>query len=275
MKKLCNNLVFALFLTPLVATVGVFGSSSVFAADATINWDMEPFEGDLEDKPSLQNGMRLYMNYCIGCHSLKFQRYERTADDFGIPHQVALDNLIFSDQKIGDLMTTAMPVDKATNWFGSSPPDLTMITRFKSTEYVYNYLKTFYVDESRPFGTNNKVFENVGMPNVLMELQGVQRDVCKQVPKIAANGGEMRDPLDSTKAITEERCGQLAIDEGTGLYTEEEFDAAVYDLTNFLYYVSDPSRLERHRMGVFVLLFLVILGCFTYLLNREFWKDVH
>ena len=248
--------------------------STLWAASAS-NWPMDEMDPDLTNLPSLQNGMRLYMNYCIGCHSLQYQRYERTADDLGIPHQLVVDNLIFTGQKIGEQMTNAMDPIMSKEWFGVAPPDLTMITRYKSPEYVYNYLKTFYVDDSRPYGANNKVFENVGMPNVLLELQGVQRDACVQVPKIAENGGEMRDPLVPGKAITEEKCGQLVVDEGTGAYSAEEFDQAVYDLANFLYYTGEPSRLERHRIGIYVLLFLVVLGCFTYLLNREYWKDVH
>ena len=248
--------------------------STVWAASAS-NWPMDEMEPDLTNKPSLQNGMRLYMNYCLGCHSLQYQRYERTADDLGIPHDLALKHLVFTGQKIGEQMTNAMDPVASKEWFGVAPPDLTMITRYKSPEYVYNYLKTFYVDESRPYGVNNKVFENVGMPNVLLELQGVQRDACVQMPKIAENGGEMRDPLIPGKAITEEKCGQLVVDEGTGAYSADEFDQAAYDIANFLYYTGEPSRLERHRLGIFVILFLVVLGCFTYLLNREYWKDVH
>lgn len=247
----------------------------VWSASAEIDWDMQPFDPDLENMPSLQNGMRLYVNYCLGCHSLQFQRYERTVDYMGIPHDVALEKLVFSGQKIGDLMTNAMDPEKAKGWFGAAPPDLTMVAKVRSPEWIYNYLLTFYQDDERPLGANNKVFPNVGMPNVLMELQGVQREACIQVPKIAENGGEMRDPLVPGKAITEEKCGQLVLDEGTGLYTAEEFDAAIYDLTNFLYYVGEPTRLERHRIGVYVILFLIILACFTYLLNREYWKDVH
>jgi ubiquinol-cytochrome c reductase cytochrome b subunit len=134
-----------------------------------------------------------------------------------------------------------------------------MVTRAQSPEYVYNYLKTFYVDESRPFGVNNAVFPNVGMPNVLLDLQGVQRCVSSSTGDQDGAGN----------------CDELVLEEGTGEYTAEQFDAAVYDLTNFLYYVGEPTRLERHRIGIYVLLFLVILGCFTYLLNREYWKDVH
>ncbi len=248
----------------------------VWSASAAIEWDgAKPFDGDLTNLPSLQNGMRLYMNYCMGCHSLQFQRYERTADDLGIPHDIALEQLVFSGQKIGELMTNAMDREKAKDWFGAAPPDLTLITRLKSPEYVFNYLRAYYEDPSRPLGANNKMYPNVGMPNVLLELQGVVREGCVQVPKIAENGGEMRDPLIPGKAITEEKCGELVLEEGTGMYTAEEFDAAMYDLTNFLYYVGEPSRLDRHRLGIYTLLFLIILGCFTYLLNREYWKDVH
>ena len=224
------------------------------AAAAETGWPMEAMEPDLRDLPSLQRGLRLYTNYCLGCHSLRFQRYERTADDLGIPHDVALDTVIFTGQKIGEPMTTAMDTDQARNWFGGPAPDLTMVTRVRSPEWLYNYLKAFYVDESRPFGVNNKVFENVGMPHVMLDLQGVQRDLC-------APGAE--------------DCFELAVDEGTGLYSSGEYDGAVYDLVNFLHYVGEPMRLERQRLGVYVLLFLAFLGVFTWLLNREFWKDVH
>ena len=235
---------------------------------------MEPMDPDLEDVPSLQNGARLYVNYCIGCHTLQYQRYERTADDLQIPHDIALENLVFTGQKIGALMTNAMDMEQAKNWFGAPPPDITMVTRVRGVDWVYNYLKTFYVDDARPLGVNNKVFPNVGMPHALLDLQGVQRSACIQVPKIAENGGEMRDPLVPGLAITEEKCGQLVVEEGTGLYTAEEYDRAVYDISNFLYYVGDPSRLERHRLGVYVLLFLVILFVFTWLLGREYNKAV-
>jgi len=235
---------------------------------------MESFSPNLENMPSLQNGWRVYMNYCIGCHSLKHQRYERTADDLEIPHDIVLDELIFTGQKIGELMTIAMDPAQAKAWFGAPPPDLTMVTRVRGTEWVYNYLKTFYLDEARPFGVNNKVFENVGMPNVMQGLQGIQTSECIQMPKVADNGGEMRDPLVPGKAITEERCGQLVLEEGSGSMTAEEFDQTVYDLTNFLHYVSEPSRLERQRIGVYVILFLIILYVLTFLLAREFQKDV-
>lgn len=258
-----NHLLLALFLVP-----------GVLSAAATSDWHMEPMDPDLENVPSLQNGARLYVNYCLGCHSLQYQRYERTADDLQIPHEIALENLVFTGQKIGERITNAMDRDQANNWFGVPPPDITMVTRVRGVDWVYNYMKTFYLDESRPFGVNNKVFPNVGMPHALLDLQGVQRSACIQVPKIAENGGEMRDPLVPGQPITEEKCGQLVLEDGTGLYTAEEYDQAVYDITNFLYYVGDPSRLERNRLGVYVLLFLVILFVFTWLLGREYNKAV-
>ena len=247
---------------------------AAIAASANINWDMAEFQADLHDKPSLQNGAKLYMNYCMGCHSLKFQRYERTADDLGIPHNLAEQNLIFTDQKIGGLMQTAMPMDNAKDWFGAPPPDLTMVARVRGGEWLYNYLRAFYIDEARPFGVNNRVFENVAMPHVLVDLQGVVHEGCAQVPMRAENGGERRDPL-TREPLTEEKCGQLVLEEGSGSMTPTEYDSAIYDLVNFLEYVGEPSRLERQRIGVFVLLFLGIMFVFAWLLNREYWKDVH
>ena len=210
---------------------------------------MEAFEPDLTNLPSLQNGFKLYANYCLGCHGLQYQRYGRTADDLGVPRELALESVVFTGQKIGELITTSMDPDQAKSWFGATPPDLTLEARLRSPEWIYNYLKTFYVDDSRPLGVNNGVYPNVGMPNVLLSLQGVQR--------------------------YDKENGELLVEEGSGSLNAEEFDAAIYDLSNFLYYVGEPSRLERQRLGIYVLLFLVILGTFTFLLNREFEKDVH
>jgi cytochrome c1 len=252
----------AALLTPLAA----------MAAES--DYPMEPMDPNLRDLPSLQNGFRLYVNYCIGCHSLGFQRYERTADDLEIPHDLVLENLIFANQKIGEHMVSAIDTEASKNWFGAPPPDLTMVARVRSPEWIYNFLKTFYVDDTRPLGVNNLVFPNVGMPHVLINLQGVPRMGCVQVPQTAAGGGEMRDPLQPGRAVTEEKCDELVLEEGTGLYTPDQYDQAVYDISNFLYYVGDPSRLERYRLGIYVLLFLVILYVFTWLLGREYHKAV-
>ena len=238
-------------LTALWLLVPGLSLGTAWAAES--NWPMEPMTPDLENLPSLQNGFKLYVNYCIGCHSLQYQRYERTADDLGIPHEVALENLVFTGQKIGDLMTTSMDPEQAKTWFGAPPPDLTMVARVRSPEWLYNYLKTFYLDEGRPFGVNNGVFANVGMPNVLMHLQGVQELECAQ---------------------TDAPCSNLVVREGSGTLSADEFSEVAYDLSNFLYYTGEPSRLERQRLGVFVLLFLVVLFVVTNLLAREYRKEV-
>lgn len=260
MKRLA--LILATLLVPVAAV----------AMEAT--WPMDPVEPNLDDKPSLQRGLQLYANYCLGCHSLKFQRYERTADDLEIPHDVMLKNVVFDGRQIGSLMTSAMPTEAAKAWFGAAPPDLTMVAKVRGPEWVYNYLRTFYADENRPLGVNNKVFPNVGMPHALLELQGVPVERMKQLPIIHEDGYELRDPLVPGKALTEER---LALDvlEGTGKLTPQEYDQAVYDLVNFLYYVAEPARMDRERLGVFVLLFLVILYVFTALLGREYSKAFH
>lgn len=229
----------------------------ISAASSASDWQMKEMTPDLENLPSLQEGFRLYVNYCIGCHSLKYQRYERTVDDLGISHDIALQNLIFTGQKIGELMTSAMDPEQAKSWFGAPPPDLTMVARVRDPAWIYNYLQTFYVDETRPFGVNNKVFPNAGMPHVLTDLQGVQS--CAPV----SGGGETGEAA---------HC-ELVVD-GNGLYSVEEYDQATYDISNFLFYVGDPSRLERHRLGVYVLLFLVVLYVLTFLLGREYNKEV-
>jgi cytochrome c1 len=245
-----------------------------FASEAS-KWKMEPFHPNLQDKPSLQRGARLFVNYCMGCHSLKFQRYERTADDLEIPHDIFMANLVFTGQKIGALMNNALPVEKSKAWFGAAPPDLTMVAKLRGGEWVYNYLKAFYIDDARPFGVNNMVFENVAMPDPFLQLQGTPVLACHQVPKIAVNGGEMRDPLVQGRAITEEKCGFIDVVQGTGQLNAQEFDQAVYDIVNFLYYVAEPARIERERLGIYVLLFLVVLYVFTALLGREYNKEVH
>ena len=249
-----------------------------FAADS--GFPLEEMDADLHDQASLQRGMRTYMNYCHGCHALQYQRYLRTAEDIGIPEELMLEHLVFDPPtKIGDLMENSISIDSAKNWFGAPPPDLTLYTQLKGgPDYLYTYLKTFYVDESRPFGVNNLVYPNVGMPHVLIELQGVQEMACKQVPRLAPNGGEMRDPLTS-EYITEELCGDdlvargyspLQVVEGTGSLSAEEYEQVVYDLTNFLYYTGEPARLERERIGVYVLLFLAFFFVPAYLLGREY-----
>ena len=260
-------------LVGLVSASAAFGQSSACPVETDVQWQDAPMKPDLSDLPSLQRGFRHYVNYCLGCHGLKYQRYERTADDLGIPHDLVQEHLIFGDQMIGDLITTSMPEESAT-WFGVAPPDLTLVAKLRDPTWLYNYLNAFYLDPCRPFGVNNKVFPNVGMPHALLSLQGNQRPVCKQVPMIAENGGEARDPLIPGKVLTEEQCGLLEVEEGTGILSADEYRQFTWDLVNFLHYVAEPARMDRYRIGVYVILFLVFLGVFTWLLNREYWKDV-
>ncbi len=236
--------------------------------------DLESAPIDLDDHASLQRGARLYMNYCMGCHSLQYERYEQVAEGAEIPHELVLEHLVFDDSKIGELMENAMPRDSAKRWFGAAPPDLTLVSRLRGNDWVYTYLKSFYTDPARPWGVNNLVFPDVGMPNVLLELQGEQRMVCKQVPQLADNGGVKRDPL-TGEDITVEDCRQLDVAPNTGRLDAEGFDQVAADLTNFLAYVGEPAQQERRRLGIYVLLFVAFFFVVAYMLNREYWKDVH
>jgi ubiquinol-cytochrome c reductase cytochrome b subunit len=221
------------------------------AVGAESNVALEHVELDLRDKASLQSGARTFMNYCMGCHGAKFSRYERVANDLGIPVDLMEEYLMFDDRvNIGDLMESAMPEEQAKNWFGVAPPDLTLVARVRGTEWLYGYLRGFYLDSSRPFGVNNRVFENVGMPNVLAELQGDQM-MCQG-----------------------QGCTNMIHVDGTGSLSPAEFDKVIYDLVNFLAYLGEPFRLERERTGGFVLLFLAFFFVFAYMLNREYWKDI-
>ena len=284
----------------IASIVGLVVASTVQGAGADV--ELDPMQPNLRDLPSLQRGMTLYVNYCLGCHSLKFQRYERTADDLGVPHDLVLRNLIYPGRArpagmdgtaIGDLMRTAMPQERAKEWFGKPPPDLTMVDRVRGTAWVYNLLKSFYADPNRPFGFNNRVYENIGMPHVLVGLQGVPRLVPKrpgpvhvldgldEVVRKRPDGGYVTDVTathelpDGLDPLIRGELAELEVDPGTGSMTAEEFDQAAYDIANFLHYVGDPGRLERHRIGVWVLVFLAGLFVLATLLNREYRKDVH
>ena len=219
------------------------------------NLNLKHVETDFGDKNSLQRGFKYYMSYCISCHALGYARYERTADDLDIPHDLVLENLVFDDSLIGDLMENAISEEDAQNWFGAAPPDLTLAGRVHTADWLYTYLKSFYNDPVRPLGANNKIFPNVGMPNVLHELQG----------NVSCYDHGTGDPA---------QC-ELQHVEGTGLMSEEEFDTAIADLVNFLYYIGEPIRDQRQNIGIWVLVFLGVLYILTALMGREFSKDYH
>lgn len=272
-------------LIRIIIFLSLLLSSFVHAASGH-DVHLDHVEIDLTDKASLQRGAKTFINYCMGCHSAELHRYERAAKDLGIPPELFKKHLLFThgeqgNGQIGDLMEIAMKKEDAEKWFGVAPPDLSLMTRLKGPgsrgpDYVYTFLRSFYIDgdEARPWGVNNVVFPNTAMPHVLLDLQGEQRKVCAQVPVEAENGGVKRDP-ETGKDITEENCDVIELTPNTGKLSVKEYDLMVKDLVNFMTYVGDPSRVERHRIGVYVLLFLALLFVFAYLLKREYWKDVH
>ena len=175
-------------------------------------------------------------------------------------------------------MTNSMPKDEAKKWFGAAPPDLTLVARARNPEWLYTYLRHFYADPSRPYGVNNKVFKDVGMPHVLAELQGMPE--CAPGPVHAENGGILRDPLTGEDVLFDENgdalnpCGSFTY-ATEGRLSPEEYDKVIYDLVNFLEYMGEPVQAKRQRIGIYVLAFIALFFVFAYLLNREYWKDVH
>lgn len=248
----------------IMAALPVFG----FAQD----YPLDKIDIDLTDKAAMQDGLKTFANYCLGCHGAKFQRYERVANDLGISEEQMMNNIVFTDAKIGDHMRAAMTDDQAKQWFGVVPPDLTLVARVRGADWLYTYLRSFYADSTRPLGANNKVFPNVGMPNVLVALQGNQVLGCKQVP-IVEDGKKVFDQL-TASPVTQESCDELVIEKGTGSMSEAEFDETIRNLVTFLEYSANPVKLQSQRIGTYVLLFLVVFFVFAYLLKREYWKDV-
>ena len=274
-----------LILTIFVIIAASLGSLKVHAAagaacgsflseDGLTKGECKEAYINAKDKASLQRGAQVYMNYCLGCHSLKYARYKKVSEDLEIPLSMFQENLIFGDQKMGDLIQVGMDPKEAKEWFGNAPPDLTLEAGLRGPDWIYTYLTSFYIDESRPLGVNNKVYENVGMPHVLIDMQGTPRSICKQIPALADNGGIKQDPLTGLQ-LTEEKCGFLQVDNGTGEMSPEQFDKTMLDLTNFLAYMTDPLKVERETIGTYVLLYLFIFTMLSYLLYREFKKDLH
>ncbi|MBW3697143.1 cytochrome c1 [Vibrio sp. T187] len=238
----------------------LFAMLPSLAMAAGANVPLDKANNDLTDKASLQNGAKLFMNYCFACHSTQYQRYERVATDLEIPVDLMKENLIFDPEaKIGNLMVNAMPAKQAANWFGAPPPDLTLVARVRGADWLYTYLRSFYEDPSRPFGVNNIVFPSVGMPHVLEELQGIPT------------------PIYDTHVVDGEEVTVVVGTEtdGSGELSSSEYDDSVRDLVNFLVYSGDPVQLERHALGWWVMGFLVIFTIIVVLLKKEYWRDVH
>ena len=214
---------------------------------------------DINDIESLQRGARNFMNYCSGCHSLTFVRYNRMGADLKIP-QPDLANLMFTSTKVGDGIESAMPADAAAEWFGKAPPDLSLIARERGADYLFSYLKGYYVDSTRPWGVNNLYLPAVAMPDVLASLQGLQKPVYQNEQDA---GGSAHMVLVGVETLS------------PGALSAQEYDVFVRDIANFLDYCGEPVKAKRQSLGIFVTLFLLVGFVFAYLLKKEYWKDVH
>ena len=212
---------------------------------------------DLDDKASLQRGAQLYMNYCSGCHSMKFLRYARIGEDLGLSEGEVLANLTPANGKIGDHVIASMSAEMGAAAFGKAPPDLSVIARVRGSDWIYTYLKSFYLDETRPVGWNNTVFANSSMPNPLWELQGLQQ------------------PVHGKKTATGEAPVEAFTISQPGSQDAAAFDQTARDIAAFLEYAGEPAALKRQSLGVWVILFLAVFTFMAWLLKGEYWRDVH
>jgi len=218
---------------------------------------------DINSKASLQRGARNFVNYCLGCHSLQYVRYNRIAEDLEITEDQLKDSLMFTGERPFDYVLSAMPAADAETWFGRAPPDLSLTARAKGTDYIYQFLQTFYLDDSKPTGVNNLALENAAMPHVLVELQGLRKAVFVLEKHAEAGQERMLRQFDHFEPVA------------PGRLSEAEYAAFVNDLVNFLDYVAEPARLQREQLGIWVVLFLIVFTLLAWALKKEIWKDVH
>jgi ubiquinol-cytochrome c reductase cytochrome c1 subunit len=241
----------------VIAGLLLLAPAWVFAAAGGVHLDKANI--DPNNKQSLQRGARLFVNYCLSCHSAELMRYERIGKDLDIEDKLVEENLMFTGGKLGDLMTVATADADSKEWFGTVPPDLTVIARARGADWLYTYMRSFYRDDSKIIGVNNLVFPDVGMPHVLWELQGWQDPVITTVKD---------DKGHETKTVA------LELTE-PGLMTPKEYDRAMRDLVNFLDYMGEPAKHDRRSLGVKVIMFLLLFLIVAYLMKRDYWKDVH
>ena len=233
-----------------------FASSGVHLDSAKI---------DIYDKDSIKRGAKSFADYCFSCHTAQFMRFNRIAKDTGMSEAEVREMMIFTRDKkgeatkTGDLMTVAMTKDYAKNAFGTAVPDITLTARSRGADWLYTYLRTFYADANRPTGMNNVTFPDVAMPHVLWELQGIKKPVYV---------------TEDHDGVSVERIGSFETVQA-GSMTEEEYDAFVADLVNFMVYLAEPVQAERRDLGWKVLIYLAIFFVFAYLLKKEYWKDIH
>jgi ubiquinol-cytochrome c reductase cytochrome c1 subunit len=215
---------------------------------------------DIGNQASLQRGAKYFVNYCFGCHSAQYVRYNTLAAGLGLSEDQVVDNLMFTGDRPSDTMAIAMPPGDAADWFGRTPPDLSLAARARGTDWIYGFLKSFYVSPLQPSGANNLVLEGASMPPVLWDLQGIQEAVFHEEIDARGNSHKIFDRFEIVSP---------------GKLSEEEFDEVVVDLVAFLSYISEPVQLERRSLGIKVILFLVIFFLFAFALKKEIWKDVH
>jgi ubiquinol-cytochrome c reductase cytochrome c1 subunit len=253
----------ALLVSPallLVSPALLLVSPAAMASEGGVRLDSAPI--DQTDVVSLQRGARTFVNYCLNCHGASLMRWNRL-EELGLNEAQIADNLIFDGSKVGDLMSVAMTSKDGRKWFGAAPPDLSVIARARGADWLYSYLRGFYRDPARPTGWNNAVYENVGMPNPLWQLQGERVRVETAAKEGEGKGGH----AGGAKTVKYEmfRPGSL---------TPVQYDETVADLVNFLVYMGEPAATSRKQIGIFVLLYLLALLPLVYALKREFWKDV-
>lgn len=226
---------------------------STLAMAAATGVHLEHSEVNVRDLAAVQSGAKWFVNYCMSCHSAQYMRYNRLSEDLDLSEEQVMNNLVFSDAKIGETMDIAMRPEDATKWLGKAPPDLSLISRSRGNDWLFTYLKSFYQDETG--GWNNLVLPNASMPHVMWQLQGIQK------PVYATHGdAEVVDHL------------VLASE---GLQTPEEYETTVRELVTFLDYLSEPAKLQRKSIGIWVMLFLTVFAFVAYLLKAEYWRDVH
>jgi ubiquinol-cytochrome c reductase cytochrome c1 subunit len=243
----------------LLVVIGAVGASGAQAAEegAAAGWETWQANTSVADRASVQRGSRNFVNFCLGCHSLQYERWSRLCADLQIPSQICEQSIVPVGDKVSDYIQTTMPAADAETWFGKAPPDLTLMTRARSKNYIYQFLKTFYVDSTRQTGANNLRLPATAMPAVLSDLEGLKRPVYKDV-------GPNKDPVF-------DHFEQIA----PGRMSPEEYDAFVKDTVNFLDYVSEPTQETRRATGIWVVLFLLVFTWIAWLMKREYWKDVH
>ncbi len=248
MKKLATILFFAVLLLPLsTIPVSAAGGAGVEHSGANIG-----------DTASLQRGAKWYVNYCMGCHSISYMRYNRLAADLELSEDMVMQNLVFSNAKFADTMDIAMDPEQAKSWFGKTPPDLSLIGRSRGADWLYSYLLGFYQDENGEW--NNTLLPNASMPHVLWSLQGIQTPVYRQETSADGFTHEVIDHFELTTA---------------GTQSPQEFEETARDIAAFLEYAGEPAKLKRKSVGVWVILFLVLFTFVAYLLKAEYWRDVH